>query len=116
MIGTVPGSRYLTVTTGLGTGAPLPFDATHNYVLNDLVIYNGGIYKMTTDLNDGLAPDASPTEWTYLSSSAIASLLSTSPWLQLHSQANTMKVYGATSANLVATIRSLSYVQSYWGM
>jgi hypothetical protein len=51
-----------------------------------------------------------------VTSSIIASLLSTSPWLELHSQANTMKVYGATSTNIVAAIRSLSYVQSYWGM
>lgn len=116
LIGTVRGSRYITVTTGLGAGAPLPFDPTHNYVVNDLVIYNGGIYKMTTDLNDGLAPDVSLSEWTYLSTSAIASLLSTSPWLELHSQANTLKVYGATTANVVATIRSLSYVQAYWGV
>jgi Phage tail protein. len=115
LIGTVRGSRYITVTTGLGAGTPLPFDATHNYVLNDLVIYNGGIYQMTADLNDGLSPDENPSEWTYLSTSAIASLLSTSPWLELHSQSNAMKVYGAGPSNIVATIRSLSYVQSYWG-
>lgn len=49
-------------------------------------------------------------------SSIIANLSSLSPWLELHSQSNTMKVYGATSANLIAAIRSLSYTQSYWGV
>lgn len=115
LIGTVRGSRYVTTATGLG-GNPLPFVAGQNYVVNDLVIYNGDIYKMTTDLNDGLAPDVSTTEWTKQSTSIIAYLTSTSPWLELHSQANTLKVYGAASSNIVATIRSLAYVQSYWGM
>lgn len=48
--------------------------------------------------------------------SIIAGLSPTSPWLELHSQANTMRVYGATTANLIASVRSLSYTQSYWGV
>lgn len=48
--------------------------------------------------------------------SILGSLSPASPWLQLHSQHNTMKVYGATSTDLVAAIRSLTYTQSYWGV
>lgn len=48
--------------------------------------------------------------------SIISNLAPTSPWIELHSQANTMKVYGATSSNLVASIRELRYTQSYWGI
>lgn len=39
-----------------------------------------------------------------------------SPWLELHSQANTMKVYGSTPSDLPAAIRSLRFRQSYWGI
>ncbi len=48
--------------------------------------------------------------------SIIANLSVLSPWLELHSQANTMKVYGAAPENLVASIRELRYTQSYWGV
>lgn len=48
--------------------------------------------------------------------SILASLTPTSTWLELHSQANTLKVYGATTADLVATVRQLKYRQAYWGI
>lgn len=48
--------------------------------------------------------------------SLINSLTPTSPWLELHSQSNVMKVYGSTPASLPAGITSLTYVQSYWGI
>jgi tail protein len=48
--------------------------------------------------------------------SIAANLAVTSPWLDLHSQANTMKVYGTAPVNLVASIRELRYTQSYWGI
>jgi len=49
-------------------------------------------------------------------SSLLAYMTPESPWLELHSQANTMKVYGETTADIVAAIRSLGYTQSYWGI
>lgn len=48
--------------------------------------------------------------------SIMGDLTPTSPWLELHSQANTMKVYGTTPTDFPAVIRSLTYVQAYWGI
>lgn len=48
--------------------------------------------------------------------SIIGDLTPTSSWLELHSQSNTMKVYGSTLEDLPAVIRSLTYVQAYWGI
>jgi hypothetical protein len=48
--------------------------------------------------------------------SIYGSMTPTSRWLELHSQANTMKVYGSTPASLPAGITSLTYVQAYWGI
>lgn len=49
-------------------------------------------------------------------SSILAYLTPGSPWLSLSAQANTMKVYGASSAELVASITQLRYRQAYWGV
>jgi hypothetical protein len=49
-------------------------------------------------------------------SSLLAALTPESPWLELHSQGNVMKVYGETSGDTIATIQSLSYRQAYWGI
>lgn len=48
--------------------------------------------------------------------SIVASLTPTSPWLELHSQMNALKVYGATTGDLIASVRSLKYTQAYWGI
>jgi hypothetical protein len=39
-----------------------------------------------------------------------------SPWLELHSQTNTMSVYGTLSTDLVAGVKTLKYRASYWGV
>jgi hypothetical protein len=46
----------------------------------------------------------------------IASLSPLSPWLELHSQSNVMKVYGSTESDIVAAVRTLAYTQAYWGI
>ena len=51
-----------------------------------------------------------------VSGSAISALDPRSQWLSLHSSSNSMKVYGATPLEQVATIRQLSFVQAYWGL
>lgn len=48
--------------------------------------------------------------------SIIAGLSPLSPWLELHSQSNTMSVYGTIPSNSIAAVRSLKYTQSYWGV
>lgn len=48
--------------------------------------------------------------------SLLSKLDAESPWLELHSQANTMGVYGTLSTDLVAGIKTLRYRSSYWGL
>lgn len=45
----------------------------------------------------------------------IARLNPLSRWLELHSQNNSMRVYGATTSDLPVVIKTLSYSDSYWG-
>lgn len=48
--------------------------------------------------------------------SILANLSNTSRWLELHSQANTMRVYGTNSANIVGEVRELRYTEAFWGV
>lgn len=50
------------------------------------------------------------------STSILGSLSYLSDWLELHSQSNTLKVYGTDSTNLVAAITELRFTQAYWGI
>lgn len=43
-------------------------------------------------------------------------LYSESPWLDLHSQQNSLEIYGETPTNVVAAITKLAYTQLYWGV
>lgn len=51
-----------------------------------------------------------------VTTSILGALTTNSEWLELHSQANLLKVYGATSGDLVAGIKELRYHASYWGI
>jgi len=42
-------------------------------------------------------------------------LYSESPWLTLHSQSNSLQVYGVSDTNFVAAITSLKFTQLWWG-
>jgi hypothetical protein len=46
----------------------------------------------------------------------IASLSSSSKWLELHSQVNTMNVYGTLPTDLIAGVKTLTYRAAYWGV
>lgn len=46
----------------------------------------------------------------------IAGLSPLSPWLELHSQSNVLKVYGTLPTDIIAAAKSLEYTQSYWGL
>lgn len=46
----------------------------------------------------------------------IAKLNTQSRWLELHSQNNAMKVYGATETDFVAVVKKLVYTATYWGV
>lgn len=46
----------------------------------------------------------------------IAGLSPLSPWLELHSQSNIMRVYGETDIDIVGAVKLLAYTQTYWGI
>lgn len=46
----------------------------------------------------------------------IAALSPLSRWLELHSQTNEMRVYGATTDDLSAVVKTLTYTATYWGV
>lgn len=46
----------------------------------------------------------------------IAHLSTSSRWLEIHSQRNSMTVYGATTSSRPAVIKSLVYRANYWGI
>lgn len=48
--------------------------------------------------------------------SLLPALSYTSPWIELHSQSNTLNVYGETPSSYTAGIKTLSYRASYWGV
>lgn len=51
-----------------------------------------------------------------VTSTLIAQLSPISRWLELHSAANSMTIYGSTSAVRPAGINSLTYTSAYWGV
>lgn len=52
-----------------------------------------------------------------ITTSIVSHLTSESQWLELHSVANTMRVYGGNNANnIVANIKYLKYTSAYWGI
>lgn len=50
------------------------------------------------------------------SESIIGNLDEASPWIELHSQSNTLQIYGASILDSPAVIRVLQYVPAYWGI
>lgn len=49
-------------------------------------------------------------------SDILYTLFSESTWLTLHSQSNSLQVYGETSSLFVASITNLTYTQLWWGV
>ena len=48
--------------------------------------------------------------------SMLSKLTTSSKWLELHSQANTMSVFGEGLLDVVGGVKALSYRSSYWGV
>lgn len=46
----------------------------------------------------------------------IAKLTPQSRWMELHSQSNSLNVYGASTIDLIAGVKTLAYRASYWGV
>lgn len=51
-----------------------------------------------------------------VTTSLLPALTATSPWLELHSQSNTLNVYGTLASDYIAGVKSLVYRASYWGV
>lgn len=62
----------------------------------------------TKQIWDQLIEDESTT-------SLMAKLTAQSRWLELHSQNNSMRIYGTTEGSLPAVIKLLTYSDSFWG-
>jgi phage-related protein len=79
----------------------------HDFLVNDIIEIDTrrGIRSIT--LTRG-----SPV----VTSSLLAKLTPTSPWLELQSQKNQLRVYGASSASLPAVATYLSYNETFWGV
>lgn len=78
---------------------------THNFLTGDVVYVN--TIRGERDINYTRAGVNAPL---------IAKLSATSPWLELHAQANTMNVHGTLPDDLVAGVKTISYRASYWGV
>jgi hypothetical protein len=103
---------------------------THSFVATDAIYIstNRGFRRAWRASQTALAdtraswPDLTTTEiWQKLAdggytTSLMPNLLLTSPWIELHSPENTMKVYGSLVSESVAGIKRLEYRPTYWGV
>jgi hypothetical protein len=122
IINTIRGQRSITVTKPADViSTPTEFNPPNSYALNSLVFYNGAIWKaVSLVLSDGTTMDMAPGNynnyWQMVSTPIISQLSASSQWLDLHSVANTMRVQGQTSVDVVANIKYLKYTASHWGI
>lgn len=123
IVNTIRGQRSITITHPASlTTTPTEFVPPTGYITNNLVFYAQGIWKALNDnmgggttIND--APSASNPNWQLVSAPILSNLLPTSQWLELHSAANTMRVYGGGGTDdIVANIKYLKYTSAYWGI
>lgn len=85
---------------------------------------NGRTMVMTSEFKVGdlVHINTSPGSWSItltrsgITTSLLPNLATASRWLELHSQANTMRVYGSTVDSRPATITELRYTAAYWGI
>lgn len=123
IINTIRGQRSISLTKAADLGAtPYEFDPPTSYVPGDLVFYGGGIWECVSSALTGgstwaMAPGNNNEYWTLFSTPIVSHLSARSPWLELHSVANTMRVYEGDDWNsIVANIKYLKYTSAYWGV
>lgn len=122
-INTVRGYRFATWTKGsLVTSEPIDYVYNRTYLPSNFVFYNGGIWRClaTITVGDeatGYVPNSSDGYWRYLSTSIVSQLAPASDWLELHAQANSLRVYGGVNvSSVVASIKMLRFSAAYWGI
>lgn len=110
---TAPTNR-LTLTNNAVTNDPLDpaFNKGRMILTRDFAV--GDLVTIRTIRGERKITVLSPGSYEYVS--AVANLDPASPWIELHSQANTMRVYGETPDDYIGAIRELRYTQAYWGI
>lgn len=123
IVNTIRGQRSITLTrAAVLTTTPTEFTPPTGYITNNKVFYGSSIWRAVSDaLGGGTtirdAPSDINSNWALLSTPIVSQLLATSQWLELHSAANTMRVYqGDTQDVIVANIKYLKYTSAYWGI
>lgn len=79
---------------------------TGTFGVDDIITINTRPGEYSITLDDGALPEYSILS--YLDPNA--------PWLALHAQDNTMKVYGTIETDYIAAVIDLRYTQTYWGI
>ena len=125
IINTIPGQRSITLTKDADlttTGTVLEFTPPTGYITGDDVFSSYGVWKANSDdLSSGTtyrdAPEVGSSYWDLVSTPIVSHLLASSRWLELHSVANTMRVYEGTSPDsAIGNIKYLKYTSAYWGI
>lgn len=103
---------------------------THQFLINDVVYFNTKRgerqIRLASLANVNAMRTANPRLttkqiWEKLveagqTTSLLAKLAITSPWLDLHDPSNKLRVYGTTFTDSVAGIKSLTFRPTYWGV
>ncbi len=126
-----------TLTNASGTWVSVPFDYTGTaetgfkteIILSDntsvLTVINNHAYMRFTypfETNDIVTINTNRGERDAtvsrggVASSLLPSLSFDSKWLELHSQTNTISVYGEYPGHSIAGVKSMTYRASYWGV
>lgn len=123
IISTIRGQRAVTLTKpGDITSTPTEFEPPNSYAVGALVYFEGAIWRAVNPiLGSGTSIDIAPGRnneyWEMVSRPIAAHLTPRSPWLELHSVDNTMRVYeDLDPTSIVANIKYLKYTSSYWGL
>lgn len=122
IVNTIPGQRSITLTKAADlTDTPTEFEPPTGYYEGAIVFYNSRLWKVISyEIGGGTNWYDAPTEnsdWHEISTPIISHLTPTSPWLELHSTTNTMRVYeGYEWDSIVANIKYLRYTSAYWGV
>jgi hypothetical protein len=123
IVNTNRGYRAATLTRATAlTGTPFDYAYNRTYLPNNCVFYNNGIWKCLATVvvgaaSTGYVPNTDDGYWAYLSTSMVPQLSPESDWLELHAQANSLRVYGGTTvSSIIGNIKMLRYDTAYWGI
>lgn len=108
-------TNVLVIENNPVTSDPLSPDYYKGRMIVERSFSNGDIVRLST-VRGSRSITVSPAAIPDLNLSILSNLTPKSPWLELHSQDNTMKIYGTDSSNIVAGIQELRYSSAHWGV